>query len=60
MIATNGPNMVRADALIKELMNFHWHTWHFFRTNVLEQLKEHAGDPQRLLKQPSKLPSMEK
>ena len=67
MIAINGPNLAHADAVIKEAMNSYWRskgsTWHFFRTTVLEQLKEHAGGSQvlnRLLKQPSKLPFMEK
>ena len=50
LIATNDPNLIHADALTKELMNSYWQskgcTWHFFRTNVLEQLEEHAGGPQ--------------
>lgn len=67
MIAVNGPNLAHGDAIIKEAMNSYWRskgsTWHFFRTTVLEQLKEHSGGSQvlnRLLKQPSKLPFMEK
>ena len=51
MIAINGPNLAHADAVIKEAMNSYWcskgSTWHFFRTTVLEQLKEHAGGSQK-------------
>eukprot|EP00794_Sanderia_malayensis_P014467 gene14467-15971_t len=50
LIAINGPNLSHADAVIKEAMNSYWRskgsTWHFFRTSVLEQLKEYAGGSQ--------------
>ena len=69
MIAVNGPNLALADAVIKEATTSYWNskgsdtgTWHFFRTTVLEQLKDHAGGSkvlQRMLKQPSKLPFMD-
>ena len=49
MIAINCPNLSHADAVIKIAMNSYWNsrqsgqgTWHFFRTTVLEQLKDHT------------------
>ena len=67
MIAVNDPNLAYADTVIEEAMNSYWQSkgsaWHFFRTTVLEQLKEHEGGSKvlnRMLKQSSKLPFMNK
>ncbi|CAB4005233.1 Hypothetical predicted protein, partial [Paramuricea clavata] len=67
MITVNGPSLGHADAVIREAMNCAQKSggstsWQFFRTTVLEQLREHSGGSKvldRMLKGHSKFPFMD-
>ena len=75
MIAVNAPSLGHADAVIREAVNSYWKSkaqkrggntsstsWHFFRTTVVEQLKENSGSSKvlnRMLTGHRKLPFMD-
>eukprot|EP00112_Aurelia_sp_Birch-Aquarium-sp1_P018891 Seg4584.3 transcript_id=Seg4584.3/GoldUCD/mRNA.D3Y31 product="hypothetical protein" protein_id=Seg4584.3/GoldUCD/D3Y31 len=54
-VAANGPSLGHCDKVVEEAMDRYWRLkqqpgWHFYRTTVLEQLKDFDGDSKVLHK----------
>ena len=54
-VAVNGPSLGRCDKVVEKAMDKYWRSkkqpgWHFYRTTVLEQLKDFDGDSKVLHK----------